>query len=61
MNVNKGRNTEGKITYMRNNMVEKNFPRAIKNQKTGEYGFDPKENLYQKAKNWITTAFTTAD
>jgi hypothetical protein len=61
MNVNKGRDTEGNITYSRNNKVEKNMPRAIKNQKTGQYGFDPKENLFEKAKGWITTRFTTAD
>jgi hypothetical protein len=61
MNVSKGRDTEGKITYMRNNKVEKNMPRAVMNKKTGQYGFDPKENLFEKAKSWITTRFTTAD
>ena len=61
MQVHKGRNTSKQITYMRDNKVEMNMPYAVKNKKTGQYGFDPKENLFEKAKSWVTTRFTTAD
>lgn len=61
MSVKKGRDTEGKITYMRQNKVEKNMPTGTYNKKSGLYDPNPKESLFEKAKSWVTTKFTTSD
>jgi hypothetical protein len=61
MSVKKGRDTEGKITYMRQNKVHKNMPTATYNKKSGLYDPASKENLFEKAKSWVTTKFTTSD
>ena len=61
MSVKKGRDTEGKITYMRQNKVHKNMPTATYNKKSGLYDPNPNESLFEKAKSWVTTKFTTSD
>ena len=59
MRVNQGRETSAPYytTFHRENKVHKNMPTAVYNKKTGLYDNDPNENLFAKAKGWITTAF----
>jgi hypothetical protein len=65
MNVMKGKEISAsgpnKITYMRGNKVEKNMPTGTYNKKSGLYDPNPNESLFEKAKSWITTRFTSAD
>lgn len=61
MNVYKGRDTNKNITFSRDKKVEREMPTPVKNPKTGQYGFNPKENLSRSSEGWITTKFTTAD